>query len=659
MKNFFKLHSLKSKLILIFLALSIIPLVITTVIIYSSTSKGITTLTDNQQQEMIHAVNTELSSVADDLLKITKVYSQNERLVASFESGNREELLKDVKEIYPRLEEEHQLTVFEFGDASGTVLLRGHNPEKFGDDKSDLQSIQSALKGEALAGFEFGSSGLSVRAFAPIISNNQVIGTLQTGIESKFLHQLSSMLQGVTISLYDMNGQAVQSSNEDNLNTPLSTNQLEKILMGESVTYKNEEFIESFLPIYDPTNSEMIAVIGIEQDTSIIQNSKEQIFYLTTILIVLTIVIVLVISILVSRSISKPITSIAQTMDELAKGNLTLDIKETSRQDEIGQLINSTSIMRNTLHHTIEKVTQAATIIMTKGEELKESSNEINTGAEQISGAMQEISAGTENQSQTISELASNIGNFTSSIEDTNVLGEEIHHASLTVLQLTNEGTHLMQSSNVQMDNINGIMQEAVGKMENLELQIKEISKLISIIEQIASQTNLLALNAAIEAARAGEHGKGFAVVADEVRKLAEQVSLSVTDITQIVSNVQDETTVVEGSLKNGYTEIKQGVSQIHLSSNTFNDISSAVTNMVNHIQDIKSQVSANATRAKEMNESVEEIVAISEESAAAVEQTAGTAYEFSTSIDDVSKSTTQLANLAVELKQLVHLFKL
>ena len=74
---------------------------------------------------MIHAVQTELSSVSDDLLKITEVYSQNERLIASFEKGNREELLKAVKEIYPRLEAEHQLSVFEFGDASGTVLLNG------------------------------------------------------------------------------------------------------------------------------------------------------------------------------------------------------------------------------------------------------------------------------------------------------------------------------------------------------------------------------------------------------------------------------------------------------------------------------------------------------------------------------------------------------
>ena len=403
-------------------------------------------------------------------------------------------------------------------------------------------------------------------------------------------------------------------------------------------------FSEALLPIFDPTNSEMIAVIGIEQDISFIQDSKEQIFYLTTVLIALTIAIVLVISVLVSRSIAKPISLIAQTMDELANGNLTIDVKESNRKDEIGQLIQSTRMMKSNIHHAIGKVTQAAKIIMTKSEELKESSNEFNTGSERISSTMQEISAGSVNEAQTISELSSNVSNFTTNIEDTNVKGEEIHKTSLSILQLTNEGTHLMKSSNDQMNKINGIMQEAVGKMVHLENQIKEVSKLISIIEQIASQTNLLALNAAIEAARAGEHGKGFAV-ADEVRKLAEQVSLSVTDITQIVSTVQGETTAVEDSLKNGYTEIKQGVSQIHLSSGTFNEINSSVTSMVDHIQEILSQLSSNVTRAKKMNESIEEIAAISEESAAAVEQTASTVYEFNTSIYEVSQSTVQLTN--------------
>ncbi len=654
-----KLHSLKSKLIVVFLTLSVIPLIVATTAIFSSTNKGFTEITENQQEKMIHILQSELTTVSDDLLEITNIYSQNEAIVSSFKNGERGQLLSTVEEVYDRLSKEHQLSVFEFGDSSGTVVLRGHNPEKYGDDKSDLQAIQYALKGESVAGFEFGSSGLSVRAFSPIISNNKVIGTLQTGLDSQFINDLSSMLEGVTISLYDMEGLTVQSSDESKLNINLDPSILKKIKDGELSTYKTEKIMESILPIYDPTGSKIIAAIGIQQDISFLQKSKQEIFLLTTILIAITVVIVLFISFLMSRRISNPIIQVANAMNELSQGNLNLNIEESKQKDEIGQLTNATRIMQENLHEAIKKVAKAATSVNQKSDELKELSSSIQIGSEQISATMQEVAVGSESEAQNISDLASNINSFTESIEQTNEKGKQVHKDSLDVITLTDEGAKLMHSSNEQMNKINTIMQEAVGKMGHLEKQTKEIEKLVLIIEQIANQTNLLALNAAIEAARAGEHGKGFAVVADEVKKLAEQVSLSVTDITEFVSSIQKETTIVEASLKNGYTEVQNGTAQIHTTNETFTQISSSVTRMVNNIEEIIAHLSDNVNRSKLMNESTEEIAAISEQSAAAVEETAATANEFNRSIEEVSKNTGELDMLAIELKELVNRFKI
>src|SRR5690625_3982788 len=132
------------------------------------------------------------------------------------------------------------------------------------------------------------------------------------------------------------------------------------------------------------------------------------------------------------------------------------------------------------------------------------------------------------------------------------------------------------------MVRINDVVQEYVEKMKWLDQQAQEISKLVGVINDIADQTNLLALNAAIEAARAGENGKGFAVVADEVRKLSEQVANSVSEITNIVSNIQRESSDVTSSLLDGYKEVEKGTEQIQFTHEKFQGISNAVTEVVN-----------------------------------------------------------------------------
>lgn len=659
MNRILKLNSIRAKLTAIFLALTIIPLLITVIVILIATEKGFTNLIQNQQDDMIHTVQTEIDKVAEELLHITTIYSNNEALVTGFQSGNRDELLKAVEEVYPRLQEEHRLSAFEFGDVSGTVFLRGHNPAEYGDNKGDLQAIQNALDGQAISGFEFGKSGLSVRAFSPIISDGEVIGTLQTGIDDSFLQELNDSLQGVTISLYNSDGEVIKSSNEENINKSIDSTILEKVVNGEIASLTDKTNLESFLPMYDPTGNEIIGAIGINQNISAIQDSKQQIMLFAFIIGTIASIIVIVVAILFSKSIANPIVKVASSMRELSTGNLKVEIQESTSKDEIGQLITAMQVMKNNFHATIKQVSQASISVTTQSEELKSTSSEIHNGSDQIASTLQDISAGTESHADSITDLAATMSDFSTTIQETNDKGQQIHADAMKVLTLTNEGKQSMDSSNLQMLKINGIMQEAVTKMAHLDKQTQEISTLVSIIQSIAQQTNLLALNAAIEAARAGEHGKGFAVVADEVRKLAEQVSISVTDITKIVTNIQNETDIVESSLKDGYAEIQQGTGQIQSTGDTFNQISTSVTHMVGAIENVTEYLTENVKRTQHMSDTVEEISSISEETAAAVEQTSATTQEFNSSIEEVSISTIQLAKLADELNELVHHFKI
>ncbi|RHW32407.1 methyl-accepting chemotaxis protein [Lysinibacillus yapensis] len=653
------MKSIKAKLITILLSLSILPLLLIATIIFFVTGNGYSDLIDNQQERMIHNVQSELDNVSDNLLNLTSTYAQNEELIADYQSGDREQLLTTVNEIFSRLQEEHGLSVFEFGNQNGVVFLRGHNPEKFGDDKSDVPAIQAALEGQSISGFEVGQSGLSVRAFAPLTVDGEIVGTLQTSVESTFLEQLSQQLDGVVITLYDQEGAAIYSSSSPEDSSALDESTLSKISDGKIATSEENGTFKSILPMYDPTGSEIIGGISLKQDISVIQQVQDQFVFTAVMIIVLTILIVLIIAIYFSRSISKPIVYLANALDELSHGNLTIDTQESTRKDEIGHLLNAMHAMKNKLYTTINSVAASSLHVAEQSTELKEAADEILAGSQQISSTMTDIASGSENQASNLGNLSSNTADFSVSVQESRQKGHDLSLSTKEMLQFISEGKEKMQLSDGQMVKINGVMKEAVLKMSSLEMQTKEISKLVSMIEEIANQTNLLALNAAIEAARAGEHGKGFAVVADEVKKLAEQVSDSVTDITKIVANVQQESNLVESSLKNGYEEVQQGSTYIQSTGETFNNIQVSVSSMVESIVDITNYLDDNVNRTSQMSDSVEQIASVSEETAAAVEQTAATTEEFNRSIEEISQNTEQLAHLADELKVLVHQFKL
>src|SRR5690606_7168409 len=198
------------------------------------------------------------------------------------------------------------------------------------------------------------------------------------------------------------------------------------------------------------------------------------------------------------------------------------------------------------------------------------------------------------------------------------------------------------------------IVQESVEKVKGLDSQSQDISKLVSVINDIADQTNLLALNAAIEAARAGEHGRGFAVVADEVRKLAEQVSVSVSDITEIVASIQRESTNVVQSLQLGYEEVAKGATQVKTTGDTFAEIDRAIGEMVSNIQIITSNLATMSNDSQEISATIQEIASISEESAAGVEQTSASTQQTSSIMEEIAKSSKDLSIVSEELNELV-----
>ncbi|KEK10549.1 chemotaxis protein [Lysinibacillus sphaericus] len=411
--------------------------------------------------------------------------------------------------------------------------------------------------------------------------------------------------------------------------------------------------------VYAETDPYWGWVIGASTYLADFNKPAESILKLTLVVIGVAIIIGIFVIWQYASSMAKPINRVVQAMERFAEGDLTQESMSIRSKDEIGKLANAMNQMQAKLKDMIHNIAQASDLINTSSKELSQSANEVNMGAEQVAITMNELASGAEGQAHHSNELTSLMERFTTDLRETNQHGEHIHQSSVEVLGLTNEGSQLMTSSNSQMSKIDGIVQNAVEKVKNLDAQAQEISKLVVVIKDIADQTNLLALNAAIEAARAGEHGKGFAVVADEVRKLAEQVAFSVNDITSIVTNIQQDFDVVTSSLEDGYQEVKEGTNQIKATSETFTTISHSINDVVESVQLISSNLSKVTEDGQKMNSAIQEIAAVAEESAAGVEQTTATTEQTSSSMEVMAGKSAQLSTLALELKTLIAQFKL
>ncbi|MFF5996382.1 HAMP domain-containing methyl-accepting chemotaxis protein [Lysinibacillus sp. KU-BSD001] len=395
-----------------------------------------------------------------------------------------------------------------------------------------------------------------------------------------------------------------------------------------------------------------------EAERQIIADGQKTLL-ITTIVTISVIVVSLAAALITSTIIATPIIKVMERMKLMASGDISKEPLATKSQDEVGQLVMATNEMSSNIRALLSEINTVSGSITSQSEELAQSANEVNAGSQQIATTMHELAAGTEAEAKNASELASIMGSFSTTVQDAHTNGEQIQKAAIEVLQMTSEGTRLMDSSNKQMVKIDEIVHNAVQKVQELDSKSQEISKLVSVIQDIADQTNLLALNAAIEAARAGEHGRGFAIVADEVKKLAEQVSTSIVDITDIIAGIQNESSVVTTSLQNGYTEVQQGTSQIQTTQETFTRISASVTDMTNSIKIVAENLASIASDSKIMNGSISEIAAISEESAAGVEQTSASSQQINSSMEEVANNSDELAKLAEKLNGLVHQFKL
>lgn len=347
----------------------------------------------------------------------------------------------------------------------------------------------------------------------------------------------------------------------------------------------------------------------------------------------ITLGVVLVIGILllivqghwVIRSIMGPLNTASRIAESIAHGNLSEPIAESGQQDEAGKLIRSLATMQRDLRGMIEVVRRNA-------HGVTDVSQQLSSGCHQVAGSSQQ-------QSVAASTMAAAASQMTASIEEITRHAERALSMASQAEALAKNGGQIIHQVVNDMGSIARSSQHSAQVIRTLDKESEGIYSIIQVIKGIAEQTNLLALNAAIEAARAGEQGRGFAVVADEVRSLAGRTSASTQEIASMVSRIQQSTREAVTSMEAGVIQVDKGMAVTADVERAIKEILDATLNTTQLVNDISRTIGEQSLASNEIAHQVEMIASMSEGNSRVIGQTATTTDELSSLAGQLSQS--------------------
>ncbi len=316
----------------------------------------------------------------------------------------------------------------------------------------------------------------------------------------------------------------------------------------------------------------------------------------------------------------------AKVMQQVASGDLTASVGSPTP----GSLLHALGAMIASLRELIREINSGANLVV--------------QNAEQISHAAGEVAVAAEHQADATSSMAAAIEQLTVSSSHISESARETEGDSREAMRLAGEGSGRVEQATVAIQKIASTVSDASARIHALEQRAYQVSSIANVIKDIAGQTNLLALNAAIEAARAGEQGRGFAVVADEVRKLAERTSSATTEIEQMIVGIQGDTVGAVGAMTEVLPEVEQGVLLAGSASESLRSIESGASRTLVRVREVAEATRAQSETSTSIAQRVETIAQMVEETTATIRGTAETAN--------------QLEQIALGLKAQISRFK-
>lgn len=370
------------------------------------------------------------------------------------------------------------------------------------------------------------------------------------------------------------------------------------------------------------------------------------------------IVLLVAIGFYISKMIIKPINVMLEFSRELANGDFRVKTRTFISQDEFGQLADALIEVRSTLCNLMKQIHISAEQVAASSEELTASADQSAQAANQVAISITDVARGAEKQLAIVSDTAKVVDGMSGDIQQIAVNSLQVSKQSIQATEKAKTGNLSVEKAVLQMSQIEQTVVKSADVVAKLGERSKEIGQIVDTISGIASQTNLLALNAAIEAARAGEQGRGFAVVADEVRMLAEQSQEAAKKIAVLINEIQGDTENAVLAMSEGTKEVKIGAEVVTESGEVFKEITALVGQVSIAVEDISKSIEQVALGSKKIVVSVENIDQLSQQAAGEAENVSAATEEQSASMEEIASSSQELAKLAMGLREAVGKFQ-
>ncbi|HUO75254.1 MAG TPA: methyl-accepting chemotaxis protein [Solirubrobacteraceae bacterium] len=364
-------------------------------------------------------------------------------------------------------------------------------------------------------------------------------------------------------------------------------------------------------------------------------------------------------------------------MQALAAGDLTVRLEAKTKPasefsgDEFGRIMRQIESMRgaivetygaynltvDTLNSLIGEVSSTAGSVGAASKQMSSTSEEAGRATGEIAQAISEVAEGAERQVQLLEAAKQAADEVSAAVQQTAQQAQQTAEVATQAREAAKHGVSAAEQADGAMRSVSESTDEVTEAIRELAGKSEQIGAIVATITGIAEQTNLLALNAAIEAARAGEQGRGFAVVADEVRKLAEESQQAAHEISQLIDAIQAETGKVVTVVEDGARRTKDGASVVQQTREAFLTIGHAVDDITERIEQIAAAAQQVTATAATMQQSMGEVAAVAEGSSASTEQVSASTQETSASSQEIAASAHELASNAEQLNQLVGRF--